>query len=120
MRAPRAGPVFDAIADHGVTHLGGAPIIMSLIADAPPEVTRSFDHTVEMMTAASPPPASVIAGIEALGFNITHVYGLTEVYGPAVVCAWKPEWDALPAADKARKKARQGGGLRAGRRGLRR
>ena len=110
MRAPRAGPVFDAIADHGVTHLGGAPIIMSLIADAPPEVTRSFDHTVEMMTAASPPPASVIAAIEALGFNITHVYGLTEVYGPAVVCAWKPEWDALPAADKARKKARQGVG----------
>ena len=110
MRAPRAGAIFEAIADHKVTHLGGAPIIMSLIADAPAEETRSFDHMVEMMTAASPPPASVIASIEARGFNITHVYGLTEVYGPAVVCAWKPEWDELSAAEQASKKARQGVG----------
>ena len=110
MRAPRAGLIFDAIADHGVTHLGGAPIIMSLIADAPAAETRSFDHRVEMMTAASPPPAGVIAAIEAKGFNITHVYGLTEVYGPAVVCAWKPEWDDLPADAQAQKKARQGVG----------
>ncbi|KAJ55807.1 acyl-CoA synthetase [Actibacterium mucosum KCTC 23349] len=108
MRAPRAGPIFDAIADHGVTHLCGAPIIMSLIADAPAGEARSFPQTVEMMTAAAPPPASVIAGIEARGFHVTHVYGLTEVYGPAVVCAWKPAWDDLPADERARLKARQG------------
>ena len=108
MRAPRAGPIYDAIADHGVTHLCGAPIIMSLIADAPADETRNFPQTVEMMTAAAPPPASVIAGIEAKGFHITHVYGLTEVYGPAVVCAWKPAWDDLPADERARLKARQG------------
>lgn len=108
LRAPRAKPIFDAIADHGVTHLCGAPIIMSLIADALPEDTRDFSQTVEMMTAAAPPPASVIAGIEAKGFHITHVYGLTEVYGPAVVCAWKPDWDDLPADERARMKARQG------------
>ncbi|MQQ10337.1 AMP-binding protein [Epibacterium sp. SM1979] len=108
LRAPRAKPIFDAIADHKVTHMCGAPIIMSLISDATSEETRAFDHTVEFMTAAAPPPASVIAGIEGKGFHITHVYGLTEVYGPAVVCAWKPEWDALPVADRARKKARQG------------
>ncbi|MEO0989425.1 MAG: AMP-binding protein, partial [Pseudomonadota bacterium] len=108
MRAPRAGAIFDAIADHGVTHMCGAPIIMSLITDARPEDVRAFDHTVEFMTAAAPPPASVIAKIEAKGFHITHVYGLTEVYGPAVVCAWKPEWSDLPEEDRARKKARQG------------
>ena len=108
MRAPRAGAIFDAIADHGVTHMCGAPIIMSLITDARAEDVRAFDHTVEFMTAAAPPPASVIAKIEAKGFHITHVYGLTEVYGPAVVCAWKPEWSDLPEEDRARKKARQG------------
>lgn len=108
MRAPRAGPIFDAFADHGVTHLGGAPIIMSLIAGAGPEERRDFDQTIEMMTAAAPPPASVIAAIEGLGINITQVYGLTEVYGPAVVCDWQPEWDALEAEERAKIKARQG------------
>ena len=81
---------------------------MSMIATAPQKERRPFDHKIEMMTAAAPPPASVIAEIEALGINITHVYGLTEVYGPAVVCAWQPEWQDLPAAEKARLKARQG------------
>ena len=108
MRAPRAGPIFDAFADHGVTHLGGAPIIMSLIAGASEDERREFDQKIEMMTAAAPPPASVIASIEALGINITQVYGLTEVYGPAVVCDWQPEWDDLPADERARIKARQG------------
>lgn len=110
LRAPRAGPIFDAIAEHGVTHLCGAPIIMSLIADAQPSETRDFAQTVEMMTAAAPPPASVITRIESRGFHITHVYGLTEVYGPAAVCAWKPSWDDLPPDERARKKARQGVG----------
>ncbi len=108
MRSPRAEAIFTAFAEHKVTHLCGAPIIMSMIATAPQKERRPFDHKIEMMTAAAPPPASVIAEIEALGINITHVYGLTEVYGPAVVCAWQPEWQDLPATEKARLKARQG------------
>ncbi len=108
LRAPRAGAIFDAFADHGVTHLGGAPIIMSLIASATADEKRDFTQKIEMMTAASPPPASIIAAIEELGINIIQVYGLTEVYGPAVVSAWQPEWDDLPKNEQARLKARQG------------
>ncbi|MEM1388783.1 MAG: acyl-CoA synthetase [Pseudomonadota bacterium] len=108
LRAPRAGPIYEAIAEHGVTHLCGAPIIMAMIAGASEAEARAFPQSVEMMTAAAPPPASVIASIEARGFRVTHVYGLTEVYGPAVVCAWKPDWADLPAAEAARLKARQG------------
>jgi fatty-acyl-CoA synthase len=108
MRAPRAGAIYDAFADHGVTHLCGAPIIMSLIAGAGEEERRDYPQRIEMMTAAAPPPASVIAAIEAVNVNVTHVYGLTEVYGPAVVCAWKDEWDNLPTAERAKMKARQG------------
>ena len=79
---------------------------MSMILDA--EEKRSFPQKIKMMTAAAPPPASVIAGMEAMGISITHVYGLTEVYGPAVVCAEKPSWAALPSEDRATLKARQG------------
>ncbi len=81
---------------------------MSMLAGARAEERRDFSHEVDMMTAAAPPPASVIAAIEALGITITHVYGLTEVYGPAVVCAWKPGWQELPPDERARLKARQG------------
>jgi fatty-acyl-CoA synthase len=108
LRKVEARAMFDAIADHGVTHLCGAPIVMSMLSGARDEDRRPFSHKVEMMTAAAPPPASVIAAIEELGISITHVYGLTEVYGPAVVCAWKPQWDELPLAERARLKARQG------------
>jgi fatty-acyl-CoA synthase len=108
LRKVEARAMFDAIADHGVTHLCGAPIVMSLLSGARAEDRREFAHKVEMMTAAAPPPATVIAAIEALGISITHVYGLTEVYGPAVVCAWKPAWDELPLDERARLKARQG------------
>ena len=108
LRSPRADAIFTAFADHSVTHLCGAPIIMSMIASAPKAERRAFSQVIQMMTAAAPPPASVIAEIEALGITITHVYGLTEVYGPAVVCAWQPEWNALPAEEQARLKARQG------------
>ena len=100
--------IFAAIAEHGVTHFCGAPVVLNLLANAPAEATRPLGHTVEVMTAASAPPAAVIAAVEAMGFRITHVYGLTEVYGPAVVCAWPPEWDALAAPERARLKARQG------------
>ena len=108
LRAPRAGPIFDAFADEGVTHLGGAPIIMSLIVNAGDDERRDFSQTIEMMTAGAPPPAPIIASIEKLGINITQVYGLTEVYGPAVVSAWKAEWDDLPSDERAALKARQG------------
>ena len=108
LRAPRADAIYAAFADHGVTHLCGAPIIMSLVADAGPEARRDFPQKIKMMTAAAPPPAQVIADMEAMGISITHVYGLTEVYGPAVVCAEKPNWRHLETDEQARLKARQG------------
>ncbi|HUN49192.1 MAG TPA: acyl-CoA synthetase [Stellaceae bacterium] len=108
LRRVEAKPIFDAIADLGVTHLCGAPIVMNMLLNAPAEARRPLPRKVEMMTAGSAPPAAVIEGMERLGFGITHVYGLTEVYGPAVVCAWHDEWDARPAAERANLKARQG------------
>lgn len=108
MRTIDSESIYHAFAEHGVTHLCGAPIIMSMIASAPKHAERCFAQKVEMMTAAAPPPPAVIKAIEKKGITITHVYGLTEVYGPAVVCAWKPEWDALPAEEQASLKARQG------------
>ncbi|MBL8689843.1 MAG: AMP-binding protein, partial [Rhodospirillaceae bacterium] len=88
LRRVEAKAIFDAIADEGVTHLCGAPIVMGLLLNAKPEQKRDFGgRRIKMMTAASAPPAAVIEGMETLGFDITHVYGLTEVYGPAVVCA---------------------------------
>lgn len=103
-----AGSIYKAIAEHGVTHMCGAPVIMNFICNATSEEKQSFSHTVNMMTAAAPPPAAILERIEAMGFNITHVYGLTETYGPAVICAWKSEWNKLPADQRARLKARQG------------
>jgi fatty-acyl-CoA synthase len=112
LRRIEAAAIYEAIAREGVTHLCGAPVVMNMLLNfspgAGPELRRSLDHRVEMMTAGAPPPAAVIEGMEVLGFHITHVYGLTEVYGPAVVCAWHDEWDALPAGERARLKARQG------------
>jgi fatty-acyl-CoA synthase len=81
---------------------------MSMIASAPDDERQPFDQKVRMMTAAAPPPAPVIEAMEAMGIAITHVYGLTEVYGPAVVCAAKPEWAELPLDEQAKLKARQG------------
>ena len=109
LRRVEAKAIFDAIADEGVTHLCGAPIVMGLLLNAKPEQKRDFGgRRIKMMTAASAPPAAVIEGMETLGFDITHVYGLTEVYGPSVVCAWHEEWNRLPAAEQAAIKARQG------------
>lgn len=110
LRKADAKGIYDAMADHQVTHLCGAPIIMSMIVNAGEGEKRVLPQKVEMMTAAAPPPPAVIKAIEAAGIAVSHVYGLTEVYGPAVICAWKPEWDKLPAEDKARLKARQGVG----------
>ncbi len=108
LRWVRAKAMYDAIADHGVTHMCGAPIVMSTLLNAAPDERRTFDHKVEFMTAAAPPPESVLAGMADAGFAVTHVYGLTETYGPAVVNEWKADWDRLDKPARTTKKARQG------------
>ena len=108
LRRVEPGAIYAAIADHQVTHLCGAPVVMGMLINATPEQRRDFDHKVEMMTAAAPPPAAVLQKMAELGVRVTHVYGLTEVYGPATVCAWQAEWDALPPVERARLQARQG------------
>ncbi|MGE0726222.1 MAG: acyl-CoA synthetase [Alphaproteobacteria bacterium] len=108
LRRVEPGAIYAAIADHGVTHLCGAPIVMNMLIHATDAQRRPLPGTVELMTAAAPPPAAVIEAMERQGFHITHVYGLTEVYGPAVVCAWHDEWDREPVAERARLKSRQG------------
>ncbi|MDJ0993696.1 MAG: AMP-binding protein [Dinoroseobacter sp.] len=100
--------IYDGIADHGVTHMGGAPIVLNMIVNAPESARRSFDHKVEVYTAGAPPAAATLAAIEKLGFNVTQVYGLTETYGHVTECVWDPEWSALPEAERAAIKARQG------------
>jgi len=107
LRRVEASAILEAIEQHGVTHLCGAPIIMTMLLNTPNDLARK-GRRIEMMTAAAPPPAAVIEGMERMGFHITHVYGLTEVYGPAVVCDWHEEWDALTPTEKARLKSRQG------------
>ncbi|HEY0105238.1 MAG TPA: acyl-CoA synthetase, partial [Rhizomicrobium sp.] len=108
LRWVRAKAMFDAIAEHKVTHLCGAPIVMSTVINAKPEERRPLPHMVEFITAAAPPPESVLAAMGDAGFNVTHVYGLTETYGPAVVNEWSLDWDALDKDHRAAKKARQG------------
>jgi fatty-acyl-CoA synthase len=108
LRKVTAKGIFDAIADHGADHFCGAPIVLGIVINATPQERRAFSHTVKVMTAAAPPPAAVLQAMEEQGFQVTHVYGLTETYGPAVICAWKPEWDALPVEERARVKSRQG------------
>ena len=108
LRRVEAGAILDACADHGVTHFCGAPVVLNMLVNAPDADRYTFGHTIEVMTAAAPPPAAIIEAMEAMDFHITHVYGLTETYGPAVTCAWKSEWNALPAADRAAVKSRQG------------
>jgi fatty-acyl-CoA synthase len=108
LRAVRAPAMYEAIATHKVTHLCGAPIVMATLLNARPEEKKEIAHQVNFATAAAPPPEAVLAGMKAAGFNVTHVYGLTEVYGPATVNDWHTEWDTLSPAGQAAKKARQG------------
>ena len=108
LRWVRAKAMFDAIAEHKITHLCGAPIVMSTLLNATPEEKRPLPNKVEFVTAAAPPPEAVLSAMAKAGFNVTHVYGLTEVYGPAVVNEWHAEWSALAPDQQAQLNARQG------------
>ncbi|MGE7155016.1 acyl-CoA synthetase [Methylorubrum rhodesianum] len=108
LRQVRAPAMYAALAEHGVTHLSGAPIVMSTLLNAPDAQKRPLPRRVHFLTAAAPPPEAVLAAMGEAGFDVTHLYDLTETYGPAVVNAWHEEWDALPPDERARKKARQG------------
>ena len=103
-----AKAIFDAAADHGITHLGGAPVVLGMLVNAPESERRVVDHPVKVMTAGAPPPSAVLAKMAELGFEVMQVYGLTETFGHVVHCAWQAEWDELPFADQAEIKARQG------------
>jgi fatty-acyl-CoA synthase len=108
LRQVRAPAMYDAIASHKVTHLCGAPIVMATLLNAPAEEKKPLPHVVEFFTAAAPPPEAVLAAMKAAGFNVTHLYGLTETYGPAAVNEWRTGWDALSPSEQAAMKARQG------------
>jgi fatty-acyl-CoA synthase len=108
LRAVRAAPIYHAIATHKVTHLCGAPIVMSTLLNAPEHERKPLPHSVEFVTAAAPPPEAVLAAMKSAGFNVTHVYGLTETYGPASVNDWHRDWNTLSGPEQAAKKARQG------------
>jgi len=100
--------VFAMIEEHGVTHLCGAPIVLNMLVHAPESVKRRFAHRVEVATGGAAPPSAVIEAMEAMGFRVTHLYGLTESYGPATLCAWQDEWDGLGVGARSRLMARQG------------
>src|ERR1700730_17458414 len=133
LRRVDPAPIFAAIAEHKVTHLCGAPIVLNmlvhaarsgkrrfyhvvrgaridlnLVVHAPDRVKRRFDHVVEVAAGGAAPPSPVIEAMERMGFRVTHLYGLTESYGPSTVCAWQDEWAALPLAERVAKMARQG------------
>jgi fatty-acyl-CoA synthase len=108
LRAVRDDAIFDSIREHGVTHMCGAPIVMSLMANAPADLNADIDHTINFMTAGAAPPPAILEAMANLNIKVTHAYGLTEVYGPAVVCSWREAWDDLPMAEQAEIKSRQG------------
>ena len=108
LRHVRVEAILAAIRDEKVTNLCGAPIVLNMINNASAKLKEGIDHKVKVMTAGAAPPAPVIAGMERMGWDVTHVYGLTETYGPAVQCVWHDKWDALPLEEKSQIKARQG------------
>jgi fatty-acyl-CoA synthase len=108
LRAVRGPTLWALMAEHGVTHMCGAPVVMATLLDTPAGEKRPLRHQVQFVVAGAPPPEAVLAAMREAGFAVLHVYGLTEVYGPAVVNEWNPAWDSLPAAEQARLMARQG------------
>ena len=107
LRQVRDAAIFDAIRRHHVTHLCGAPVVLNLLANADPVFREGIEHEVQAMTAGAAPPAAVIAAMERMNFHVTHVYGLTETYGPSVVCAPQTQWEVLPEQKRAELTARQ-------------
>ncbi len=108
LRRISAETIYKAVAEEKVTHLCGAPTVLAFIINAKSDERRRFDHVCNIMTAAAPPPPSILEGVEKAGFRVTHVYGLTESYGPASICAWHQEWDKLDSLGRAAMKSRQG------------
>jgi fatty-acyl-CoA synthase len=108
LRRIEAAAIYAALESEGVTHLCGAPIVMNMLLNAPADAKRELGREIRMMTAGAAPPAAIMEGMERIGFRITHVYGLTEVYGPVTYCAWHEEWDGRPDAERAALRARQG------------
>ena len=100
--------IFSLIKDHRITHMCGAPVVLSMLIHAPEEAKQKWDHIVEIATGGAAPPSPVIAAMEGMGFRVTHLYGLTETYGPASICAWQDDWLAMPTDEKASMLARQG------------
>jgi fatty-acyl-CoA synthase len=108
LRRVEPAPIFAAIAEHGVTHMCGAPVVLSMLIHAPEDAPRPFPQTVQIATGGAAPPSTVITRMEAMGFAVTHLYGLTESYGPSTVCMWQPGLDDMPIEQKSAFMARQG------------
>ncbi|MFN0219026.1 MAG: acyl-CoA synthetase [Hyphomicrobium sp.] len=108
LRWVRAKAMYDAILDHKVTHLSGAPIVMATMLNATPDEKRDIPHVVAFNHAAAPPPPSVLSAMSGAGFRLTHLYGLTETYGPATINEWDPAWSDLPQEEQSAKRIRQG------------
>ena len=108
LRRVEPTPIFEAIAEHGVTHMCGAPVVLNMLIHAPKDARRPFTQTVHIATGGAAPPSTVIAQMEAMGFAVTHLYGLTESYGPSTVCMWQPGLDEMPMEEKSQFMARQG------------
>ena len=108
LRQPAGELIVEAFQKHNVTHLCGAPIVMQMVADHLLQNNIILKNDIKMMTAGAPPPEAVLSKMASCGIEVIHVYGLTEIYGPAVVCAWHPEWNGLDASEQAKLKARQG------------
>ena len=108
LRAVDPALIFPSIQANRVTHLCGAPIVLNLLVNAPESVRQSFDHRIEVATGGAAPPSAIITGMQAMGFHVTHLYGLTETYGPATLCAWQDDWNALDLDQRATLSARQG------------
>lgn len=108
LRKVEADPIYDAMSQYGVDHMCGAPIVLSMLINTTDDNKAKAQKGIKVMVAAAPPPATVLAEMDQLGFDVTHVYGLTECYGPSVYCDWDNNWDVKSVEDRAALKARQG------------